>query len=76
VELHVVADDGGHPLACREFGQAMQPHGIARPAAQGEGDVSVVGEGVALPNQLLPACLTRHVRQQDGDQLVAVLDQV
>ena len=76
VEQHVVGDDGGDAHLRGQIGQLMQTKLIVRPPAQRECHIGAVAERFAQPAQPERAVVIRNVRNEDGDQAVAIGDEI
>ena len=73
---HVAGRDGGHARGLRHVGQLAQPDGIAGPAAQRQREIAAVREVGAQACQAAGERVIRGVRQQNGDQAIAVRGEV
>ena len=76
VEEHVVGHDGRHPHGGGEVRQLVKAKLIVWPAAQGQRHIGAVAEGVPQPAKPEPAMLVGQVWDEDGDQSLAIGDEI
>ena len=76
VEEHVVGDDGRHAGLRGQVRQLVQAERVVRPPAQRQRQIAAVAERLAQPPEAEGAFIVRAVRHEDGDQALAVGDEI
>lgn len=76
VKQNVIGHDGLDAQRRREVRQLVQPELIVRPAAQRQGEVAAIAEGLAQAAQPFGAECVGVVRKKDADQAFAISDDI